>query len=106
METATHTASAGAESHGDHPTEKTYLGVAAVLAVLTAIEVGLYYVTGLSDGLLTVMLVVLAVAKFVIVVGYFMHLKYDNPIFRQLMIVGVGLALACYAAVLFSMKLG
>jgi cytochrome c oxidase subunit 4 len=90
--------------HGDHPTEKTYIAVAAVLAVLTAIEVGLYYVSGISDTLLSVVLVVLALAKFIIVLGYFMHLKYDKPLFRQLFLVGMVMAMICYAVVLFAMR--
>ena len=112
MQTATaaqsndlHTSDQGEHAdHGGHPTEKTYVIVAAVLAVLTAVEVGLYYVTGISDVLLSVVLIVLAIAKFIIVLGYFMHLKYDKPLFRQMFIVGMVLALVCYAVVLFAMR--
>ena len=83
-----------------HPDEKQYLLVALVLAVLTAIEVALYYITGLPDNALVLMLGVLAIVKFVIVVMYFMHLKFDSPIFRRFFITGIVLAIVVYTIVL------
>lgn len=83
----------------DHPGPRTYIVVAAWLAIATAIEVGLYYLdipTGLFIGLLLFLMII----KFTTVVGYFMHLKYDAPIFRRLMITGIALAIAVYMIVL------
>jgi cytochrome c oxidase subunit 4 len=71
--------------------------VAAVLALLTAVEVGLYY---LKNGLTYIPLLALMAAKFVIVVGYFMHLKFDNKAFRRLFTIGLVLASFCYCSVL------
>ena len=83
--------------------DKQYIGVGFGLAVLTAIEVGLYFVEkngDLSGGQSTWMLLVLAFIKFAIVAAFFMHLKLDNPIFRRLFVMGAILAGFCYMAVL------
>jgi caa(3)-type oxidase subunit IV len=103
MSTATeHPPSLATEAahEGAHPTERTYVGVAVVLAVLTAVEVALYYVRGLPDNALVLMLGVLAVAKFALVVLYFMHLKFDSRVFRVLFVTGLALAIVLYVVVL------
>lgn len=88
---------------GVHPSEKQYFVVAGILAALTAIEVGLYYTKGLSDSVLIGSLGVLAILKFVMVVMYFMHLKFDSPAFRRLFVAGMVLAIAVYCAMLGAM---
>lgn len=89
-----------AAHEGAHPSERTYVGVAVVLAVLTAIEVALYYIEGINDNALVLMLGVLAVGKFALVVLYFMHLKFDSRIFRMLFAAGLALAIVLYVVVL------
>lgn len=69
-----------AEPHVDN---RTYVGVAAILAVLTALEVAVFYIPALKPVLVPV-LVVLMVAKFALVVLFFMHLKYDDRLFSGL----------------------
>jgi cytochrome c oxidase subunit 4 len=44
------------------------------------------------------------VVKFVMVVSYFMHLKFDNKIFSFLFYVGLALALFCYIVALATFK--
>ncbi len=83
--------------------DKQYIGVGVGLAVLTAIEVGLYFVEKdgtISGGQSTWMLLILAFIKFAVVAGFFMHLKLDNPIFKRLFVMGAVLAGFCYVAVL------
>jgi cytochrome c oxidase subunit 4 len=63
-----------------HPTAGTYLRVAAILIVLTVIEVGVFYVPAFHPFLAPVLLVLSAV-KFAIVVMFYMHLKMDNRFF-------------------------
>jgi cytochrome c oxidase subunit 4 len=46
------------------------------------------------------MLGALAIAKFVMVVGYFMHLKFDSKLFRYLFVTGIGFALVVFTVVL------
>lgn len=73
-----------AGSHGDHgehhhPTERQYWIVFVILAVLTAIEVAWSYL-GLEGISLWLPLLAMMVAKFVLVAGEFMHLRFDMKI--------------------------
>ena len=81
------------------PSDLQYIGIAGALAVLTAIEVGLYYLK--HDTLTSVVLLLLMALKFVIVVGYFMHLKFDSPLLRRLFVGGLLLAMFVYIVALF-----
>lgn len=92
------------DDHGDHPTEKLYWVVFAVLAVLTAVEV-LWSYLGLSGPALVLPLVAMMIVKFIIVAGFFMHLKFDMSIrngstFTYLFAFGLVLAVAVYAVLL------
>jgi cytochrome c oxidase subunit 4 len=69
---------AGAE--GGHATVATYVRIAVVLTVLTAIEVASLYIPGIPYVLLVVGLLFMSVLKFALVVGFYMHLRYDSPI--------------------------
>jgi len=85
-----------------HPSIADYWKIAALLAVLTAVEVALFYIDsalGLG-GLNTVLLIVLAILKFVIVVGWFMHLRFERPSLNKFFVAGIILALGVYAVVL------
>lgn len=79
-----------------HPGPAEYVKVAAVLAVVTAAEVGAYYVSALSHRVLTTMLLVMMVLKFSLVVLWFMHLRFDSKLFRRLFVTGIILAIAVY----------
>jgi len=88
--------------HGAHPDEKQYMIIAAVLAVLTAVEVGVSYIKGLGDASAPLLLI-LAVCKFVLVAGYFMHLKFDSRVLRRFFVTGIVLALTVYTVVFFTL---
>jgi cytochrome c oxidase subunit 4 len=88
--------------HGAHPTEAQYVKIALILALLTAIEVGLYY-TKFDQQATNFVLLILAGTKFVMVAGYFMHLKFDNHILRRLFITGFVLAALVYVAYLWTL---
>jgi cytochrome c oxidase subunit 4 len=66
----------GAEEHA-HPSERKYIYIAIFLAIVTGIEVAIYYVEAL-ESILVPALILLSAIKFAIVVGYFMHLKFDD----------------------------
>ena len=66
------------EIHVEHPTPKKYVQIAIVLGVLTAIEIALYYTEDIVGVFTDPLLIILAVGKFVIVVGWFMHLRFEN----------------------------
>ncbi len=85
------------------PTTKIYIRVAILLAVLTAIEVALFYLvefTGMTQAMATPLLLGLAAAKFLIVVSYFMHLKYEKPLLSRTFAIGAVLAGGLYAVVI------
>jgi hypothetical protein len=86
--------------HG-HPSDWTYIKVALFLAVITAVEVGLYYVDMSSEALIA-SLMPLMIIKFAGVVWWFMHLKFDSRTFRQVFIFGLGLAVSVYMIVLLT----
>ena len=86
------------DTHGHGLTDIGYVKVALVLALLTALEVMLTYVD-IGAAFLPVLLILMAV-KFVTVVSYFMHLKFDNRIFSWLFYSGLILAVLVYVAAL------
>ena len=67
-----------------HPTWKTYVLVGAILTVITIIEVWVYYTPFVESRLFVPSLLLMSAAKFVIVVMFYMHLKYDHRLFRVL----------------------
>jgi len=88
-----------------HPTPSLYWKIAGILAVLTAIEVAMFYVDrafGLG-AVNALVLIVLAVLKFVLVVGFFMHLRYEKSSLSRLFTAGFVLAVGLYLVVLASM---
>jgi cytochrome c oxidase subunit 4 len=76
--------------------------IALILAALTAIEVSTYYID--FGPLFMPTLFVLMIVKFVIVVSYFMHLKFDNKLFSYLFYSGLILAILVYAGALATFK--
>lgn len=85
-----------AAGHEDH--ERTYWAIFVVLVVLTALEVSTYYVS-FGKALLPVLFVLMSV-KFLLVVLYFMHLKFDASIFSKLFWSGFALAILVYLVTL------
>lgn len=80
--------------------DKVYIKIGLWLAVLTAIEVALFY---FPPGPVEVpALLVLMVVKFVIVAASFMHLKDDNRVLSYLFGIGLALAVPVYMAVMFA----
>ena len=86
------------DQHEDHPGERVYINVAIILAVITAIEVVIYYIEAVA-GILVPALIIMSLAKFVTVVGYFMHLKYDDRRFTWIFGAGLLTAVAVFVAV-------
>jgi cytochrome c oxidase subunit 4 len=90
---------AALESRHHHPSDLQYIGIAVALAVLTSIEVGIYYLK--SDPATIVVLLILMAVKFGVVVGFFMHLRFDSPVLRRLFTGGLVLAVTVYSITLF-----
>ncbi|HLT96098.1 MAG TPA: cytochrome C oxidase subunit IV family protein [Acidimicrobiia bacterium] len=88
-----------------HPTIGQYWKIAGLLAVLTAIEVALFYIDeALELGTINVvLLIILALLKFVIVVGWYMHLRFERPLLNRFFGAGFVMALFLYGVVLAAM---
>ncbi len=86
-------------AHAGHPGPAEYVMVGGVLAVLTAIEVVLYYVN-FPRTLFILILLVLSALKFITVVMYFMHLKFDSKLFSTAFVTGFVLAVAAFTVVI------
>jgi cytochrome c oxidase subunit 4 len=78
-----------------HPGPLEYAQIGVILAVITAIEVGIYYID-LSQALLVSALLVFSAAKFSLVVLWFMHLKFDHPLFSTMFVMGFILAISIF----------
>ncbi len=96
-------------AHGDahlepdahpHPRQSEYVRIAVILAVITLIEVGVYYVEAIAP-FLGAILIVLSALKFALVVMFFMHLKFDNKLFSYLFTGPLLLMIAVVLALLY-----
>ena len=74
--------------HGTHhamPTWKTYRWVALWLFVITIVEVWAYYIPSfVASKWFVPSLLIMSIAKFAIVILFYMHLKYDHKLFKVL----------------------
>lgn len=91
-----------ANDHADHPSTKDYVRIAIFLAVLTAIEVALFYLDEAVDmnGWDGPLLVGLSTIKFIAVVGWFMHLRFEDSFLSKFFGAGFVLAMVLYGILL------
>ena len=82
-----------------HGTPAFYAIVGLILAVITLVEFLIFYVESLGVLLIPIMLI-LSLMKFVIVVAFFMHLRFDNKLFTYLFFAGFILAAVIAVALL------
>ena len=85
--------------HTGHPTPLTYFKVAMALAIITAAEVGIFYIEDLGHGIIPI-LAILSGIKFALVAMFYMHLRYDSRLFSGLFVGGFALAILVSFAVL------
>lgn len=84
------------------PSQWEYVKIALVLAALTAAEVSLSYMD-VGRTLQIFGLLVMMVIKFLLVVLWFMHLKFDSPGYGRAFTFGVALAATVYGAALLTL---
>ncbi len=83
MATETQTAAVtDGDEHGGHATIKTYVMIGVILTIITAAEVAIFYIEALAP-VLVPSLLIMSAGKFILVVYYYMHLKFDSPIFSR-----------------------
>jgi len=82
-----------------HVSNRFYVVIALILAVLTAMEVMVFYVQALRPVLVPLLLVMMA-AKFALVIMFFMHLKFDSPLLTGVFTWGVFMAVSIILALM------
>jgi len=99
--TVAHTGAHGHAAEHAHPTARTYFIVGAILTAITVVEVAAYYITPFVESPWFVpSLLIMSIAKFVIVVMFYMHLKYDHKLFRALFTGPLAIAVVTILALL------
>jgi len=101
---------AHAEGH-THPTAGTYVKIAVVLFVLTALEVLAYEMAHrptmplheLIGATLIPVLIVLSAAKFALVAMFYMHLKSDGKLLTSLFVFPIIIAVVVIVALIVLM---
>lgn len=97
-----HAGEHGGHDHAAHPQYGTYFIVGAFLTIITVIEVWAYYVPAwVAHWSFVPSLLVMSAIKFVTVVMFYMHLKYDHKLFRALFVGPLVIAAATLIALLF-----
>lgn len=92
---------AAGEVH-EHPTWGTYKWIALILTVITIMEVWVYYIPAfVASRLFVPALLIMSAVKFVIVVLFYMHLKYDHRLFRALFTGPLIIAMTTIVALMF-----
>ncbi len=84
---------ASGSGHGDHDVSKfqIYVQIAMLLAIITGVEIVCVYLP-FAKWIVVTTLVVLSTVKFMFVIFYFMHLRWDKPFCTILFFIGLFLA--------------
>lgn len=85
---------------GGHAQRSTYWIVALILAIITVLEVAVFYVPAIR-GVIVPVLLVLSTAKFTLVVMFFMHLRYDARVLTLVLSGGLIVAASIVVAMMF-----
>jgi cytochrome c oxidase subunit 4 len=94
-----HIASVSSEPAHAHSKFHTFVQIAMALSVITGVEIVLVYLP-FAKWLIVSFLVVLSAVKFLAVIFYFMHLRWDKVFCTILFFIGLILALGTVAALL------
>ncbi len=79
------------QGQGGHASRGTYWAIGGILTLITAAEVTIFYIPAMAP-VLVPLLLVLSATKFLLVVMFFMHLKFDSPVFSGVFLAGLVLA--------------
>lgn len=73
--------------------------VGLILTAITAAEVAVFYIPAMH-GVLVPVLLVLSGGKFALVVMFYMHLRYDSPVFSGVFVAPLTLAILVVVALI------
>jgi cytochrome c oxidase subunit 4 len=82
-----------------HVSVATYVVIAVVLCVVTALEFSILYIRALTP-ILIPLLLVMSAGKFALVVLFFMHLRYEKPVIPALFAGTLVIAIAIIVAMM------
>ena len=85
------------EQHGLRPRQYIMIGLA--LTVITLVELWISY-SGMARALMITLLLALSAVKFVVVVAFFMHLRFEHSLMTKLFVGSFLLAVAIMFALL------
>jgi cytochrome c oxidase subunit IV len=85
--------------HHAHVSVATYVKIAIVLTVVTALEFSIIYIRAFTP-ILIPLLLVMSAGKFALVALFFMHLRYDKPILSTLFAGPLIIAIAIIVAMM------
>ena len=89
---------AAADEFSGHDSKGQYFWVWGALLVLTAVEVVLGYKQMFEPVHMLELLLVLSIIKSALIIGYFMHLKFEKAIMRWMLVLSVT---ACFIIMYF-----
>jgi cytochrome c oxidase subunit 4 len=85
-----------------HPGPRQYVIIGIILTIMTVFEILAYYAEEdwgiLNAGMAAAVIAILSAAKFITVVMYYMHLKFDHKIFTGIFIFPAALAILVIGA--------
>jgi cytochrome c oxidase subunit IV len=87
------------EREQHHISNSVYLIVGGFLMVLTAMEITVSYIHALRPAMVPI-LVVLAIAKFVLIAMFFMHLRYEKWVVNTMFAFPLTIALGVFLAMM------
>lgn len=92
------------EAGHDHPTDMTFIKVAIILAIVTALETSTYWWPESLHTVAMITLLVLMTVKFFMILLWFMHLKFDSAWFSLMFYIGLVLAVGVYMVALLTFQ--
>lgn len=92
----------GHDEHANHPTAGKYAIIGLILTIITAVEVSAYYYKPWEQSAIYVpSMIIMSAVKFGVVCAVYMHLKYDNKLFRNLFVGPLAIAIVTLIGLLF-----
>ena len=89
---------AATEEYSGHDSKAQYFWVWGALLFLTAVEVWLGYRQIFEPVRMLEVLLVLSIVKSALIIGYFMHLKFESALMRWLLVIAVS---GCFVIMYF-----